>query len=181
MVNLRHLTELLSRQSERHQGAYMLYYWYLQQVESPAKRDWEIERKLSNAAGVKLMTIHQSKGLEFKIVFLMSADQAAQSRSSRHLVFRLRMKRNGVEQRVIAIKHKDIDATATQQHSERRLAELNRLWYVALTRASYRVYAMLKQLDPSARRSKLHQTQCFKCVATPSLYFYTGSADCRTI
>ncbi|WP_179993557.1 MULTISPECIES: UvrD-helicase domain-containing protein [unclassified Acinetobacter] len=152
VVNLRHLTELLSRQSERHQGAYMLYYWYLQQVESPAKRDWEIERKLSNAAGVKLMTIHQSKGLEFKVVFLMSADQPPKSDKSA-LVFATQ-EEQGIEQRIIAIKHKDIDATAMQQHSERRLAELNRLWYVALTRASYRVYAMLKQPTPAKEGKK---------------------------
>lgn len=146
VVNLRHLTELLSRQSERHQGAYMLYYWYLQQVESPGERDWEVERKLSNAAGVKLMTIHQSKGLEFKVVFLMSADRPPKPDKSA-LVFATQ-EEQGIEQRVIAIKHKDMDATATQQHRERRLAELNRLWYVALTRASYRVYAMLKQPEP---------------------------------
>ncbi len=152
VVNLRHLTELLSRQSERHQGAYMLYYWYLQQVESPAKRDWEIERKLSNAAGVKLMTIHQSKGLEFKVVFLMSADQPPKSDKSA-LVFATQ-EAQGIEQRILAIKHKNIDATATQQHSERRLAELNRLWYVALTRASYRVYAMLKQPAPAKEGKK---------------------------
>ncbi len=38
--------------------------------------------------------------------------------------------------------------------SERRLAELNRLWYVALTRASYRVYAMLKQPTPAKEGKK---------------------------
>mgnify|MGYP002738125667 FL=1 len=98
------------------------------------------------------MTIHQSKGLEFKVVFLMSADQPPKSDKSA-LVFATQ-EEQGIEQRVIAIKHKDIDATATQQHSERRLAELNRLWYVALTRASYRVYAMLKQPTPAKEGKK---------------------------
>ena len=71
MVNLRHLTELLSQHSEQYQGAQKLYHWYLKQLQSPAEREWELERKLSNEAGIQLMTIHQSKGLEFKIVFLL--------------------------------------------------------------------------------------------------------------
>ena len=74
VVNLRHLTELLSQHSEDYQGAQNLYHWYLKQLTSPMEREWEMERKLSNEAGVQLMTIHQSKGLEFKFVFLLGAD-----------------------------------------------------------------------------------------------------------
>jgi len=76
VLNLRHLTELLSQHSEKYQGAQKLYHWYLKQLQSPAEREWELERKLSNEAGVQLMTIHQSKGLEFKIVFLLGADKS---------------------------------------------------------------------------------------------------------
>ena len=69
VVNLRHLTEILSQHSEKYQGAQNLYHWYLKQLQSPLDREWELERRLSSEAGVQLMTIHQSKGLEFKIVF----------------------------------------------------------------------------------------------------------------
>lgn len=74
MVNLRHLTEILCQQSEYYQGAQKLYHWYLRQLQSPSGKDNEKERKLSGDHGVQLLTIHASKGLEFKVVFLLGAD-----------------------------------------------------------------------------------------------------------
>ncbi len=149
VVNLRHLTELLCQHSEHYQGAQMLYHWYLKQLQSPSERDWELERKLSNASGVQLMTIHQSKGLEFKIVFLLGADKSF-SEKKKTLNFSTLQQINPVTgqvelQRVIAVN----DAQLLQQediaqHNARQEAEQHRLWYVALTRASHRVYAMLQ-------------------------------------
>ncbi|MDR0069094.1 PD-(D/E)XK nuclease family protein, partial [Acinetobacter sp. 11520] len=51
-------------------------------------------------------------------------------------------------QRVVAIADKTyLNEIELKQHEERALAEQNRLWYVALTRASHRVYALLQDLD----------------------------------
>lgn len=48
-------------------------------------------------------------------------------------------------QRVIAVNDKHLlDELAIQQHNARAEAEQHRLWYVALTRASHRVYAILQ-------------------------------------
>ncbi|NNP71955.1 exonuclease V subunit beta [Acinetobacter defluvii] len=149
VVNLRHLTELLSQHSERYQGAQNLYHWYLKQLTSPMEREWELERKLSNDAGVQLMTIHQSKGLEFKIVFLLGADKDFRE-PNKSLNFSTQETLNPQtgqieQQRVVAVNDKNIlKPEAIQQHDERALAEHHRLWYVALTRASYRVYAMMQ-------------------------------------
>lgn len=155
VVNLRHLTEVLSQHSERYQGAQNLYHWYLRQLTEPMQREWEMERKLSNDAGIQLMTIHQSKGLEFKIVFLLGADKSA-NEMNKTLNFskiqQLNPKTGQLEERrVMAIHDKhNIDENALQQHNERNSAEQRRLWYVALTRASYRVYAMLSDLKGSS-------------------------------
>ncbi|MEX5538752.1 3'-5' exonuclease, partial [Pseudomonas syringae] len=65
---------LLSQHSGKYQGPKNLFNWYLKQVASPSDREWELERSLSTDAGIQLMTIHQSKGLEFKIVFLLNAN-----------------------------------------------------------------------------------------------------------
>lgn len=148
VVNLRHLTELLSQHSERYQGAQKLYYWYLKQLQSPAEREWELERKLSNEAGVQLLTIHQSKGLEFKIVFLLGADKPPKE-MNKTLNFSTLEQPHPVTgkvelQRIVAINDKNLlDPAAIDQHNSRVLAEQHRLWYVALTRASHRVYAVL--------------------------------------
>ncbi|MDH2592200.1 UvrD-helicase domain-containing protein [Acinetobacter nosocomialis] len=152
MVNLRHLTEILSQHSEKYQGAQNLYHWYLKQLQSPLDREWELERRLSSEAGVQLMTIHQSKGLEFKIVFLLGADKPFRE-NNKTLNFSTQditvpESAQTLTQRVVAIADKTyLNETELKQHEERALAEQNRLWYVALTRASHRVYALLQDTD----------------------------------
>ncbi|WP_064534612.1 UvrD-helicase domain-containing protein [Acinetobacter baumannii] len=152
VVNLRHLTEILSQHSEKYQGAQNLYHWYLKQLQSPLDREWELERRLSSEAGVQLMTIHQSKGLEFKIVFLLGADKPFRE-NNKTLNFSTQditvsESAQTLTQRVVAIADKTyLNETELKQHEERALAEQNRLWYVALTRASHRVYALLQDTD----------------------------------
>ncbi|MDV7661182.1 UvrD-helicase domain-containing protein [Acinetobacter baumannii] len=152
VVNLRHLIEILSQHSEKYQGAQNLYHWYLKQLQSPLDREWELERRLSNEAGVQLMTIHQSKGLEFKIVFLLGADKPFRE-NNKTLNFSTQditvpESAQTLTQRVVAIADKTyLNETELKQHEERALAEQNRLWYVALTRASHRVYALLQDTD----------------------------------
>ncbi|WP_151980471.1 UvrD-helicase domain-containing protein [Acinetobacter guerrae] len=149
VVNLRHLGEILSQHSEHYQGAQNLYHWYLKQLQAPSQRDWEMERKLSSDAGIQLMTIHQSKGLEFKIVFLLGADKPFkdQNNALNFSTVEVTHPENGQvsTQRVIAIKDKErLSPEALEQNDQRSKAEQNRLWYVALTRASHRVYAMMQ-------------------------------------
>ena len=149
VVNLRHLTDILSQHSEHVQGAQNLYHWYLKQLNSPSDREWELEHKLSSEAGVQLMTIHQSKGLEFKIVFLLGANKAF-SEVQKTLNFsttEIQLPETGQTrtQRVVAIADKNfLQQNELDQHQQRTQAEQNRLWYVALTRASHRVYAVFE-------------------------------------
>ncbi|WP_347460898.1 UvrD-helicase domain-containing protein [Acinetobacter sp. ANC 7454] len=146
VVNLRHLTEILSQQSEYYQGAQKLYHWYLRQLQSPSGKDSEKERKLSGDRGVQLLTIHASKGLEFKVVFLMGAD-APFDVNKGNLNFSLAGHEQGDilnQSRVIAVNSQDLHEQAQLQNAARNAAENHRLWYVALTRASHRVYAMLQ-------------------------------------
>ncbi|ENX44477.1 UvrD-helicase domain-containing protein [Acinetobacter sp. NIPH 2100] len=149
VVNLRHLTDLLSQHSEQVQGSHNLYHWYLKQLNSPGDREWELEHKLSNEAGVQLMTIHQSKGLEFKIVFLLGANKAFAEvqKSLNFSTTEIQLPETGQTrtQRVVAVADKNfLQQTELDQHQQRALAEQNRLWYVALTRASHRVYAVFE-------------------------------------
>lgn len=149
VVNLRHLTDILSQHSEHVQGIHNLYHWYLKQLHSPSDREWELEHKLSSEAGVQLMTIHQSKGLEFKIVFLLGANKAF-SEMQKTLNFsttEIQIPETGQTrtQRVVAIADKNfLQQNELDQHQQRAQAEQNRLWYVALTRASHRVYAVFE-------------------------------------
>lgn len=139
VVNLRHLGDILAEYSEYFTGANHLLTWYEQQLNHPQQREWEIERKLSNQQGIQLLTIHKSKGLEFKIVFLLSANANTLTDIKKEsFIFSV----SPEQQRIIHVGTND--DLAIQQHEERKRAEQNRLWYVALTRASYRIYAMLE-------------------------------------
>src|SRR5690606_9412346 len=145
VVNLRHLTDVLSQHSEHVQGIQNLYHWYLKQLHSPGDRDWQLKHKLSSDAGVQLRPIHQSKGLEFKIVFLLGANKpySEQQKTLNFSTTDVQMPETGQirTQRVVAVADKNfLQQTEIDQHQQRALAEQNRLWYVALTRASHRVY-----------------------------------------
>ena len=148
IVNLRHISELLTQNSMIYQGSQSLYQWYLKQVTSPAKRDWELERNLSSDTGVNLMTIHKSKGLEFKVVFLFKADsvirenQKTLNYSTTKTVDPKTQELK--EKRVIGIGGNDLfNEEELEQHKQRLEAENRRQWYVALTRASHRIYIFM--------------------------------------
>jgi exodeoxyribonuclease V beta subunit len=55
-------------------------------------------------------------------------------------------------QRVVAVNDKNLlEQAAIDQHNARAVAEQHRLWYVALTRASHRVYALLQDQEGKSR------------------------------
>jgi len=135
LVNLRHLIELLHRQSERHVGAHHLLAWLLRQIAKPSDRGDEVERPLPSHSGVQLMTIHGSKGLEFPIVFAVGIKDKKEKAPD--ITFYLEN-----EQRTLGFG--EADEALLEQHHEREKGESRRLLYVALTRAKYRQYLFLK-------------------------------------
>jgi exodeoxyribonuclease V beta subunit len=136
LVNLRHLIELLHRQSERHVGAHHLLAWLLRQIAKPSERGDEVERPLPSHSGVQLMTIHGSKGLEFPIVFAVGIKDKKTKNSD--ITFYLDPK----QQRTLGFG--ESDEALVKQHHDREEGESRRLLYVALTRAKYRQYLFLK-------------------------------------
>lgn len=146
LVNLRHLIELLHRQSERRVGAHHLLAWLLRQVAKPSERGDEVERALPSQSGVQMMTIHGSKGLEFPIVFAVGIkDKALATRTKQpEVVFYLED-----EQRTLGFDSQNEEIL--DQHAEREVGEERRLLYVALTRAKYRQYLFLKAQKTNAK------------------------------
>lgn len=145
ITDLRHLGELLQEASEDLHGPTQLLAWLAAQRNAPKvggedsdERQLRIE---SDAARVRLLTLHASKGLEFPVVFLplMWAHQAStRQRSPYPLVFD------------VDSGERIADLGTPRQEARWQLAaedaqdERFRVLYVALTRAEYvcHVYAL---------------------------------------
>lgn len=148
VVNLRHIEELLTQQSLKLQGYQRLYQWYLRQITKPEKRDWELERNLTSDYGVNILTIHKSKGLEYKVVYLFKADAEVSDKRKSFNYSKttvVNSETNEIrEKRVISLgDNQSYSQEELDDHNERLEAENKRLWYVALTRASHRLYVMM--------------------------------------
>ena len=141
IVNLRHVVELIHHRAQSLSGQHYLLNWLMQQMQHPSQRDSELERRLSGAEGVQLMTIHKSKGLEFPIVFVGSLDKG--KTDSIQLAFY-----EQDQQRMLSFDAKN--KAHEKAHRARESAEQKRLMYVALTRASACLYVVappLPELD----------------------------------
>lgn len=144
IVNVQHLVQILTEISQQTAGIQHLLDWLQLKIQQAPQAERYLERPLSANMGVQLMTIHGSKGLEFKIVFLMRANAVAQSKKQNDLVFFQDAEQHG-QTRIIALNQQQVENNpeALAQDDEKLQAEDHRKWYVALTRASYRMYLML--------------------------------------
>lgn len=87
---------------------------------------------LPSEEGVKLMTIHKSKGLEFKVVYVLGLDGQKISRDN-GLYFYTNYK--GERRLSTNLKHAEL-GSLKELNQQEELEELKRIAYVALTRAS---------------------------------------------
>lgn len=156
IVNVQHLLQILTEASQQMTGIQHLLDWFQLKMNHAPQAERYMERPLSADTGVQLMTIHGSKGLEFKIVFLMKADVPTKAVRENELVFFQDRQRHGQE-RVIAIHQSQVEHNpdAIQQNEEKAKAEEHRKWYVALTRASYRMYLILHEQQEKKEQSVL--------------------------
>ncbi len=110
----------------------------------------DIHRRESEASKVQIMTMHAAKGLEFPIVFIADGFSDARHVVSRgtHLVFH---NDSGSQPgRVFTFDTKN--PAKRQRALDEQRDEIKRLYYVALTRAQYKLYLPWLREKPSAWR-----------------------------
>lgn len=128
LMDVMHIGELLQEMSLQLEGEHTLTRWLAQQIAHPDHQsDAQQMRLESDKHLVQISTIHKSKGLEYKIVWLPFASNfLPQSKGLYH-------DRTDFGTRLDLSDGEDTVALA----DEERLAEDLRLLYVALTRAIY--------------------------------------------
>ena len=153
LTNLLHLGEVLQQQSRLCAGIDSLLAWFQKQMTEADTDEAEL-RLESDAALVKIVTIHKSKGLEYPVVFLPFLwNCRAGSYKPDDLI------RFHDEQFNPVI---DMGSNRREQHEciaeKERLAEDLRLLYVALTRARSKVYLAWGDVGGAASKGQPYQS-----------------------
>jgi exodeoxyribonuclease V beta subunit len=141
LTNINHLAELLQREAdEQSLGIHKTVAWLQGEIVqtsagSDAAKNEQQLRLESDAAALKIITMHSAKGLEFPVVFLPCLWQRANF---------LESEKNRISCHEDGALVTDIGSADFEQRRVRalkeELAEELRLLYVALTRAKYRCY-----------------------------------------
>lgn len=139
LLDLRQLLDLLAQHS-RGKGAMEILDWFSTQVSKQPKDEDYLQHAIPTEAGVQLMTIHKSKGLEFPIVYVLGMDNTVKKNETTPYIFPY-LRSN--ERRLSVVKddkNKDYQLLVNNESLE----EEKRIYYVALTRASEQVFVVVQ-------------------------------------
>ena len=134
--------------------------------------------------GVRLMTIHASKGLEFETVFIVNASQSVNLRElyepvQVHDEFGLAMTGYHHEKKAIDI---PLEMKIARERMRRqRVSEELRIFYVGMTRAVERLIVVAHDRFPEKTRKKQsYYATVYGGVESPSLYHWMVGAKVRS-
>jgi exodeoxyribonuclease V beta subunit len=136
LTNLNHLIELLQQAvTEKHLGMHKTLDYLAKAIQNAGGSDEQQLRLESDDNAVNIVTMHRSKGLEYKIVFCPFLWQSNDT---------LKQEKERIQCYVDGKMLTDLGSGDFETHRlkaiEEQLAEDLRILYVALTRAKYRCY-----------------------------------------
>ncbi|GAB6097491.1 hypothetical protein JCM14469_37450 [Desulfatiferula olefinivorans] len=134
-----HLTALAYRKNLDFQGLSAQLDRYIART-SAADDDADIHQIETEDRKVQVMTMHVSKGLQFPIVFV--AGGLGRSNTAEYYQYHLREEGSGRVRKVVDLTKR----TGKDLHDQERWEEDKRLFYVALTRARFKLY--VPRFDP---------------------------------
>ncbi|PTQ90963.1 exodeoxyribonuclease V subunit beta [Agitococcus lubricus] len=147
LTNLLHLADLLHEEYRQRSGMRQLSDWFNQQRRQTTDSEAAELRLESDENLVKITTIHQSKGLEYPIVFIPSLWQPPRTDKLTPFYHQ--------QDEAIFNLSQQLDEQAQQQIIAEVLSEDLRLAYVALTRAVQRCYIYWCPLQTSTNDGRL--------------------------
>lgn len=153
LLDLRQLLEIIGEHTAK-MGEFEVIDWLSTMIESPPEEEWSKSLPTASSDGVKLMTIHGSKGLEFPIVYVLGMTSSVKKSSDKfHLyayvdVGSQNSQTNSLQPRHLsATPHRDVnkqDNHIADMELKEAFDELKRLFYVAMTRASEQLFVIVK-------------------------------------
>jgi ATP-dependent helicase/nuclease subunit A len=134
-------------------------------IDSISKKLSQLGLPVNTDPNVKLeiMTIHKSKGLEFDVVILPGLGRPTRSDSSKLLLWSERLNYLGEPELLVApLKHKSESENKTyhylkREESKRAYYEMQRVLYVAATRAKESLYILMPESEKLDKKSLLAQ------------------------
>jgi len=145
LTNLLHCLEVLHQHSvEARLGPRGELLWFARQIEEQPDQDQAQMRLETDDAAVKIVTIHKSKGLEYPLVFCPFCWGGSKVKGE-EISFH---DGAGGDRLSLDLGTADLEAHR-EQAQEELLAENMRLLYVALTRARYRCYLGMGNINES--------------------------------
>lgn len=146
LLDLRQLLDIIGEHT-RKMGEFEIIDWLSTLIESPPNHDWATSLPIASSEGVKLMTIHGSKGLDFKIVYVLGMSASAKKSNDDFHLYAYVDDINHIDRRLSAMPHRHAnkqDNKIAQIELKENFDELKRLFYVAMTRASEQLFIVIK-------------------------------------
>lgn len=148
LTNLLHLAEILQSASEHLDGEQSLIRWLAEQIDNDSGEGEErVLRLESDAALVKVCTVHKSKGLEYPLVFIPFAVSARVAKTTNRSFLEY-VDEDGIKRIDLSLSTEALAAVEAA-----RIEEDLRLLYVALTRARHAVW-----LGVASLKDKIHES-----------------------
>ena len=158
VTNILHLAEILQQKSLKKTITISgLIKWLADQRDNPLRLDEDQIRLESDEQSVKIVTMHKSKGLEYKVVFCAYAWEGSQTRD-KEILFHTANKNRSL---LLDLGSDDFKSNLSLAENE-ILAENLRLLYVAMTRAKslcYLIWGRINTAETSALSYVLHNRE----------------------
>lgn len=174
LLDLRQLLDIIGKHTKK-MGEFEVVDWLSTLIESPPAVDWAEILPLADAQGVKLMTMHGSKGLEFPIVYVLGMTEKPKKNSNNFYLYGYTNQKENKNQcnilnfrRLSATPHQNSqtkDNKIANSEYKENFDELKRLFYVAMTRASEQLFISIQDLyNKSELQSRPinHWLQCLE-------------------